>query len=248
MDIYADKIGIYKILQKSTGFAYVGQTGNSFKKRYWIHNWGLSTGVNRASLLQAAFNDTGTDDFIFMVVEVIEDKTTLNEREVFYISECMESGISLNVMRGGGPDRLKGRAPVSEKTRRAIAERNSVLLKGRKHSESTKESMKKSSKHLSPTPEHIESLRRYMSSRVVSDETKEKIRQLNLGSKNHFSKINEEIVYSIKIDLMNGLSIKDTCQKYGVTYNVVSFIANNRTWTHVEATGWDEFALRRKTK
>lgn len=248
MDIYADKIGIYKILQKSTGFAYVGQTGSSFKKRYWLHNWGLSSGAHNSKLLQEAFNATGTDDFVFIVVEVVEDKMSLNEREIFHISEYMESGTSFNVVRGGGQDRLKARPPVSEETRRAIAERNRISLKGKKHSESTKASMKKSSKHLSPTPEHIESLRKYMSNRVVGDDTKEKIRQFNLGSKSNFSKINEEIAYNIKVDLMSGLSINDTCQKYGVTYNIVSFIANNRTWTHVEATGWDEFALRRKTK
>ena len=99
MDIYADKIGIYKILQKSTGCAYVGRTGNSFKKRYWIHNWGLSTGVNKASLLQAAFNDTGTDDFIFLHCKKGYN-TIFDTEEIIYFAEISENVFNALKLRG----------------------------------------------------------------------------------------------------------------------------------------------------
>lgn len=53
------------------------------------------------------------------------------------------------------------------------------------------------------------------------------------GSKNGFSKLNENQVLQIKQYLQNGMKCKDICVIFNVSEWTISDIKYNRTWTHI---------------
>lgn len=62
-DIYKNAFGIYKIVNAQTGLVYVGQTGQSFERRFWLHQWKLKRGVHDNIHLQRAWDKYGEDSF-----------------------------------------------------------------------------------------------------------------------------------------------------------------------------------------
>lgn len=73
-----------------------------------------------------------------------------------------------------------------------------------------------------------------MKNRIVSDETKEKLRNANIGSKSPVAVLNEEKVKEIKIKLKEGIKQSELAKQLNVSYGVISAIKHNRTWTHVK--------------
>jgi DNA-directed RNA polymerase specialized sigma subunit len=57
------------------------------------------------------------------------------------------------------------------------------------------------------------------------------------GSKNGFSKLNEQAVKVIKWFLKKGRTQKKISNIYGVSKSTIGMIARRKTWTHVEAPG-----------
>lgn len=236
---YSNEAGIYQIKQISTGKMYIGQTSQSFKRRYWMHQYHLRHNVHDNRYLQAAWNKYGEDDFVFGVIEVCKrDKSFILEREVYYIGlyDTFKSGFNLTSGGEGAP----GVIPTPE-ARRKIGEVNRLNMLGKKHTEETKAKMRASSRHLSPSDSTREAVRQYMMHRVVSDETKDKLRRCNAGSKSSFAVIDEQCAAQIKQRLIAGESASDVASSLGVKYNLVRCIAKNETWTCVEVDGWDEF-------
>lgn len=241
---YENCTGIYRIFQKSTGASYIGQTSERFVKRYWNNRWLLLNNRHCSIILQEAFNSSSPDDFVFEVLEVIDDVMMLDSSEMHHIALCRSSGLSLNVSAGG-----KGkRAPMSEKAKRIVGEANRIHMTGKKLSEETRAKMRKSSKRVSPTLEHRKILSEYMKNRDVSDETREKIRQANIGSKSNFAKMDESQALQIKLDLMSGMTIREVSEKFSIPYSTIGTLACGNTWKHVKADGWDSFVLNRKKK
>lgn len=60
--------------------------------------------------------------------------------------------------------------------------------------------------------------------------------QCNKGSNHPRSKINEEIVLSIKKDLKNGMKNIDIAKKYGCHRDTISQIKRCKQWVHVKLT------------
>ena len=243
-DLYSDKIGVYQIVQLSTGFAYIGQTSEKFVRRYWHNNWCLIKDRHQSRFLQEAFNATGDSDFMFSVLDVVDDINLLDFYEIKRIAEAREHGKCFNISAGG-----KGkRCPMGENAKRLVGEANKKHMTGKKFSNSTRDKMQKSSRHSSLTDEHKKILSEYMKNRTVSEQTRNKISLANCGSKSKFASINDEIAYNIKSNLIDGFSIKETASMNSVSYGIVSCIANDRTWNNIEIDGWDSFVLNRKQK
>ena len=80
-----------------------------------------------------------------------------------------------------------------------------------------------------------------MKNRVVTDETKERIRYANLGSKSPVAVLNESLVAHIKEDLVHGDSIKEVATRYGQKYSTISSISHERSWGHIIVPGWDDY-------
>ena len=135
---YKDNYGIYGIRNKINDKMYVGQTGERFLRRYWHHQWKLRDNSHDNMYLQNAWNKYGEDNFEYVVLEVVEDSSLLDELEIKYIDYYKNNNLSYNMLLGGGGRRG---FKMSENTKKLIAEKNRQHMLGTKHSEETKRKM-----------------------------------------------------------------------------------------------------------
>jgi group I intron endonuclease len=92
------KSGIYTITQISTGRVYVGSAVN-LAARWQHHRWCLRSGKHGNSRLQRAWNKHGADSFEFFVVEAVEDKALLRQREQVWLDAAFARGNCYNIAR-----------------------------------------------------------------------------------------------------------------------------------------------------
>lgn len=98
--------GIYKIVNKVDGKFYIGSSVD-LNKRISTHKYELRSRRHHNEYLQNAFNKYGEENFSFEIVEVVEDKGILIEREQHYIDtlRACDRGVGYNLntyARGGG--------------------------------------------------------------------------------------------------------------------------------------------------
>lgn len=98
--------GIYKIVNKVDGKFYIGSSVD-LNKRKSTHKYELRSRRHHNEYLQNAFNKYGEENFSFEIVEVVEDKGMLIEREQHYIDtlRACDRGVGYNLntyARGGG--------------------------------------------------------------------------------------------------------------------------------------------------
>lgn len=76
---------IYSITNKINGKKYIGQT-NNYKKRWWEHKNSFNKEHRKdySSRKNAAFRKYGVENFLFEVLEEVED-SKMDERELYYI-------------------------------------------------------------------------------------------------------------------------------------------------------------------
>ena len=182
---------IYKITNKVNNKVYIGQTSKTLKERFAVHLRHARNRVNR--YLYDAMNHYGYENF---VIEPIErcDKALLDEREIYWISVYQsadpEFGYNMTVGGGGGdtftnrPEEAKQsfREAVSarqtgKKRPKEFGEKVSAKLKGRTLSEEQRKKLSEAQKaRFKDTPgTRLGS--------TVSELTKQKIREANLGKK-----------------------------------------------------------------
>ena len=107
-------IAIYGIVNKINGNKYVGSSVN-FYKRKKRHIWELSGNFHHSDYLQKAWNKYGEDNFEFIILEKVSDKTKLVEREQWWIDN---SNSKYNICKIAGS--TLGKA-CSIETRRKIS-------------------------------------------------------------------------------------------------------------------------------
>ena len=79
--------GIYRIGNTINNKSYIGSTWKSFRSRWQQHLSKLNLNKHHSKELQNAFNKYGTDCFFCEVLEIVESKDLLLERETFYIEK-----------------------------------------------------------------------------------------------------------------------------------------------------------------
>lgn len=84
--------GIYKIECGTTGVIYIGSTSASFKKRWGKHKQRLRHNYHENSYLQNAWNKYGEENFIFEIVEVVDNVDIVKERESYWLSLYFPKG------------------------------------------------------------------------------------------------------------------------------------------------------------
>ena len=77
------KIGIYSIKNKVTNFIYIGLSTN-IEQRFSFHKKRLFTGKHKNKHLQSSFNANGSDNFIFEIIELCDERL-LGEKEKFWV-------------------------------------------------------------------------------------------------------------------------------------------------------------------
>lgn len=93
-----NKKGIYRIINTVTNKSYIGSTFKSFKTRWKQHLSKLDNNKHHSKELQNSYNKYGTDSFVCEILEIIEDKSILLDRESFYINkfDSVENGYNEN--------------------------------------------------------------------------------------------------------------------------------------------------------
>lgn len=241
---YSNNIGIYGIINTTNNKTYIGQTTESFIRRYWHHQHLLCNHSHFNKNLQKDWNLLGSNVFVFIPMCVSE------KRELDFLEQtciyCYKSlGESYNESNGG-----KGRpgTSMSLESRRRIGDKNREHNLGKKASMETRKRMSASSRHTPCSPEHKAILREYMSNRVVSNSTRKKLSEAFEGSKSNFAKINEDIAKQIKKYLIEGKSPKEISSMLQVGYQTVTAIRSGNTWKHVKVDGWDEWLEKYNSK
>lgn len=234
IDKYASEKGIYQILNKVNGKIYIGQALEGFQRRYWHHQWCLKTNCHCNHYLQHAWNKYGEKNFEFSVVHILQNNESIDELEKQYIiaMKSMFHEHGYNMQSGGQPKQLH--RFHSAESRKIIGQKNRQHMLGRKLSEETREKMRKSSQHKGPSEEGRQRISSYMSNRIITDETKAKLRNANIGSRAPVAKLHERDVIQIKLMLHAGIKQAIIADQYNVSLGAISAIANNRTWTHVQ--------------
>lgn len=146
--------GIYAIVNLKNGKIYIGQTAN-FRKRFTAHKSFLRTGSHPNHHLQAAWNKYGEGAFEFKKLEYcsVED---LDKREQHYLNTYLPKGVCYNVSIDASAPRRGLTYIMDEERKVKIGNAN----RGKKRSDEQRELMR---------------------GRIVSDETKEKLRLSHLG-------------------------------------------------------------------
>ncbi len=79
-------IGVYQIRCLINSFIYVGSTITSFSQRWKEHRRLLSRkGKHSNRHLQNAWNCYGEENFVFEILEIVEEKIQVTEREQYYL-------------------------------------------------------------------------------------------------------------------------------------------------------------------
>lgn len=76
--------GVYSIICLSTGRRYVGST-KGFRGRYSNHKKDLKDGVHDNKRLQSSWDSLGADNFEFVILEEVSNKSKLLEREQYWM-------------------------------------------------------------------------------------------------------------------------------------------------------------------
>lgn len=79
---------IYKIINRINNKIYIGSTYNIVKRKN-IHIYLLKNNKHHSILLQRAFNKYGESNFKFEILETVEDRSKLIEREQYYLDTLL---------------------------------------------------------------------------------------------------------------------------------------------------------------
>ena len=193
---------------------YIGSTMN-FNKRWESHRRTLTQNSSRVnSHLYYAWHKYGAENFEFKILEIVEDKQKLIEREQFYIDkyEVVNNKKGYNIL------------PFA----------SSRL--GKQHDKYVKEKISASSIKMWKDPEHREratiSRNKPECKYKQSEARKRWWREKGYQSKKTILKESE--VYEIMQLLLDGNTQQSIADIYGVTRPTISAIATRRTWKHLD--------------
>lgn len=169
-------ICIYAIINIIDDKHYVGQAADR-DLRWAEHRKSLRGFYHHSILLQRAWCKHGEHNFIFVVLEVLNDTSKLNEREAHW-GKCLNPEYNIAPLGGS----MRG-YKHTEEARKNMSDAH----KGRKASLETRAKMSaarignqwnKGRKH---TAEHIESRAKIHRGKITSEETKSKMSKAQIG-------------------------------------------------------------------
>lgn len=200
-------IGIYKIENIINGNLYIGSCSN-YNVRKGSHLCLLRQNKHHSIILQRAFNKYSEKNFIFELIEELQDKNNLIEREQHYMdllnpvyNICPIAGSTLNRIftekhKQNLSKSLTGKVRTLEQK-----EKQRLLKLGKTHSEKTKEKV----------------------SKAIS-----KIKGNRIGDK-----VNSEQILNF-VDISNKESsiktIKQICKENSFNYRSILRFVSNQTW------------------
>ena len=100
-DNYKNQFGIYGIRNIINNGIYVGQTSQTFLKRYNDHSHRLNNNKHFNAYLQRAWNKYGKENFEFFVIDIVKDIKYLDYLEKYYINYYRRRYHCYNILDGG---------------------------------------------------------------------------------------------------------------------------------------------------
>lgn len=246
--------GIYALVNKETGMRYIGQSVD-LDKRKTTHFWELKNGRHKNSHLQRAWNKG--ERFEFLVIEKCAPEKC-NEREVYWINHYNSIKNGYNQCEGGGTTtgyrfteeqkKKISKSRKGQKRKREDVERGKETL--RKHLESDPEFAKRYHENKSKamigreawnkgrphTQVEKDNLSRKLKGRYISEEHKEKLRELYSGEKSLTAKLKKSDVVEIRCRFLQGETQKEIAEDYPVTRQTIFDIVSGRRWKSVPNT------------
>jgi hypothetical protein len=109
--------GIYIIKNKINNKVYIGSTTRNFIKRWSIHKVLLRKNKHHSLRLQNSWNKHGENNFSFEVLEIIENKEIIIERENYYLNfyKSYEKQYGYNICKTAHKDPMTGVSIKKEK-------------------------------------------------------------------------------------------------------------------------------------
>ncbi len=203
--------GIYGFYNMVTKKPYIGQSID-LEHREYLHLWNLKRNTHPNPYLQSSFNKHGEKNFVFEVLEIVENTNDLDSREQYYIDYY-------------GIDNLYNMLPIAEsrKNYKATEEtrrKTSKATLGKKRSLEQRKKMSESrfgdsnpfygKQHTEETKEKV---RRKLTGRFVPEETRQKRSKTMMGhevTKEIRQKIRDKSIFKPvkQIDLQTGEAIR----------------------------------------
>lgn len=199
----AKLIGIYKIVNLTTGQVYVGQSVD-LNSRISHHKTALKYNKHCNQLLQNSWNKYGSVNFNFSIYQTCL-KDELDELEIKYINE---EPLSFNLTSGGN-------------LYKSIADSTKLLLRdinlGKKTSEETKKRISESSKGRIKSISECNNISKALTGVLFTDQRRENISKATKGRISH----NRKKV----IDTDTGVvfsSLKEASDNCGIKYSTLA--------------------------
>jgi len=234
-EIYKFKnLGIYAIFNTINTKMYIGSAKN-LHNRYRKHLSNLKRNIHQNPHLQNAWNKYGENNFIFIILEILNDEKKVIEKEQYYIDKYKSY---INVM--GYNIRVKATSNIgiklSDETKLKMSDshkgENAYWFNKKMHPNFLKAAdIAKRNKIYTDAEKEIISKR--FKGRIKSKETIEKMKLAQSGSKNPSAKLNEEKVVEILKLLNDKISIKEIANMYNVSSETISCIKRGLTWKNV---------------
>lgn len=152
---------VYKAVNQINGYIYIGIT-NNFKQRLREHkSCANSDSYRYQSRFYNAIRKYGFENFKFEIIETVEDRKTLEEREIYWISyyNSTDKKVGYNITPGGtggkthdvsGKNNPMYGKRYTEEEKKKIGE----YSKGRKRTEETKRKISEALKGKERSEEH----------------------------------------------------------------------------------------------
>ena len=162
---------IYSIINLIDAKVYIGSAIN-FNQRKTQHYYYLRANRHQNILLQRAFNKYEEKSFEFRILETVEDKTKLVEREQYWIDllKSYDTNFGYNLAPKAGSS-----------LGRKMSDEARAKMKGRKASKELKLQMSISRKGKKLSEEHKRKISEGGKGRIHSEETRLKISKGNIG-------------------------------------------------------------------
>ena len=132
--------GIYKITNLITNDCYIGSTKEGFYKRFGKHKSSYKNYINNNKrkihpILYNAYTKYGIDNFIFEIIEILEDLSKIQIKEEFYIKSLNSKYNTCKIPTKGGCPNLNKKLSKEWK--------NNIRLKSKLYKHSASNNLKK---------------------------------------------------------------------------------------------------------
>jgi len=242
-------MGVYKIINIIDNKVYVGGT-SGLNQRKSCHFSELKRNIHKNHKLQDAYNLYGVDNFRFEIIEFVDDKVTLGEREEYWIQQLRsnidEHGYNIRIRAD-----LNTGLKASEETKKKISINRTGKGTGKKnHCAETIKLKSEMCKAQNLSQYHTEETeaRRLKTLRLqhcdipIPERHKEAISIHNSGELNGFSKLTDDKVLEILILRRDTkASIKSMEEQFNVSDKTIYKILSGKSWIHITIPFIDKY-------